>query len=123
MAEYRVAADPGHYLEYGDPVAPGQAFSYTVAAVGRDGRLSTPTAPVGIFASSQALRPVVQLSLQDEATPLDPRIVARYGVRGEPGFADGVMDDIRIYEATLPPQEVEAVFKTSQSAFEKSATQ
>lgn len=234
VAEYRVEAEPGHYVEYGDRVEQGQAFSYTVSGVARDGRTGPATAPIGIFASSHALTPVVQLSFQDEtrllesiaqvganslalggagwgdlpAQPtwasgrpitislkvklddddgmpvllcrgpwrqpayyvqlfgqsvrffvagqgtldagelrpgtwhhvavtfgrgemrvyvdgqmtgqkranggkpfdLDSAVLARYGVRGDPGFANGVIDDIRIYEAALTPQEIAALY-------------
>lgn len=42
---------------------------------------------------------------------LSEAILARRGVRGEPGFLDGALDDFNFYRSTLAPQEIEALSK------------
>ncbi len=48
-----------------------------------------------------------------QPAPLEPLLAARYGVRGEPGFVEGVMDDIRIYDVALAPQEMTALLESA----------
>jgi hypothetical protein len=46
----------------------------------------------------------------NEAPPaFNAPIAARHGIRGTPGFVEGVLDDIRIYRAALTPEEIAAL--------------
>jgi hypothetical protein len=48
----------------------------------------------------------------DAALPtLSGPILARHGVRGDPGFLDGALDDFSFYRSILAPQEIEALGK------------
>ncbi|NIA13018.1 MAG: hypothetical protein GWP08_02975 [Nitrospiraceae bacterium] len=62
-----VDADFGHYLETSDEVIPGEAYTYAIAAVASDGRVGPPSRRVGIIASTEPLKPKLQLSFDDDA--------------------------------------------------------
>jgi hypothetical protein len=48
---------------------------------------------------------------QAQLPALSEAILARYGVRGKPGFVEGALDDFRFYRAILAPQEIESLGK------------
>lgn len=62
-----IDADYGQYLQMSDQVTGGKAYTYTVAAVTPDGRVGPASKPVGIIASKQELKPLLELSFQDDA--------------------------------------------------------
>jgi len=67
IEETYIDADFGNYLQMSDQVNAGVPYSYTVAAVTPDGRIGTPSKPVGIISSTALLEPAVRLSFEDDS--------------------------------------------------------
>jgi len=67
VEEIRVDADLGQYLQISNPAKAGGVYSYTVAGIAPDGRVGQPSAETGVIASSEPLKPVLQLSTEDDA--------------------------------------------------------
>lgn len=66
VGETFVDADYMHYLQVSDPVEGGKAYTYTIAGVTPDGRIGPPSKKTGIIASDEPVRPILELSFQDE---------------------------------------------------------
>lgn len=66
IEETRIEADYGQYLQMSDHVGSGRAYRYTVAGVAPDGRRGKPSRAVDIISSREPLRPLLQLSFNDD---------------------------------------------------------
>jgi len=66
IEETHIEADLGHYLQMSDHVGSGRAYQYTVAGVAPDGRLGRPSRAIDVISSREPLRPLLQLSFNDE---------------------------------------------------------